>query len=302
MVLSLPKDSIIDLIAPSYPPKALEDLHNAARKLKEAGFQPRYPETIVDPTYYIYANSDEKRLECLKQAILAEDSRAIWAIRGGAGASDLLTGLKGITPPFPKTLIGYSDITALHLFMSQQWGWQTIHGAVLIDNIREDRAPENYDTIIDILQGKPALQITDLQQLNQSPWNAIEGAATGGNAALIQAGFGTFWSVDTTNKIVIIEDVDEYSYAVKRRFTHFMQAGFFDKCKAVIFGQFLPHPQDQYSHLLDGVLSEFANKISAPVFRSNLIGHARQNLPWIVEGNATIAIQGHQIVFEQKLR
>src|SRR5690606_22420198 len=72
------------------------------------------------------------RLQALEWALVDPLSRAIWPLRGGYGATRLMQGLLKLhKPERHQWLIGFSDITALHLLANQQWGWPSIHGPVL---------------------------------------------------------------------------------------------------------------------------------------------------------------------------
>ena len=66
--------------------------------------------------------------------------KIIWCIRGGEGASRLIPYLEKLPNDKKeriaqnknkKILIGYSDITALHIYLQVQYDWQTLHGTML---------------------------------------------------------------------------------------------------------------------------------------------------------------------------
>ena len=77
---------------------------------------------------FLCAGPREGRFKDLKKAILAGDSKMIWCLRGGYGSLQLLEFLKTISPPRrAKLFVGLSDITSLHTFLTQSWGWSTLH-------------------------------------------------------------------------------------------------------------------------------------------------------------------------------
>src|SRR5690606_8442975 len=91
----------------------------------------RVPSGIMgrDP---ICASSLEVRSKHLVQALKSKDSDAVWAIRGGYGCLQLLPTMNQLPPKgMAKLLIGYSDITSLHHFLLDQWGWPSLHGPLL---------------------------------------------------------------------------------------------------------------------------------------------------------------------------
>jgi muramoyltetrapeptide carboxypeptidase len=118
---------IIDLVAPGFGPTPKE-IRGAVKFLREWGLNPRVPVDLLGPDI-LCSNSDEKRFHFLRKALFAKDSKAIWCLRGGYGANRLLPYLQRLkSPASNKVLIGYSDVTTVHLFLNQQWGWNTIHG------------------------------------------------------------------------------------------------------------------------------------------------------------------------------
>src|SRR5271170_4728624 len=77
------------------------------------------------------AGDDERRLTELMAALTDPGIRAVFCARGGYGATRLLARLRAQAMPTPaKPLVGFSDITALHLWV-QSRGFTSIHGPVL---------------------------------------------------------------------------------------------------------------------------------------------------------------------------
>lgn len=121
---------VVDLIAPGFGSSPSE-IRGAVRFLKSWGLSPRVPKDLLG-TDVLCSNSDVRRFRFLQRALLAADSKAIWCLRGGYGANRLLPFLDELKIPAQnKVLLGYSDVTSLHLFLNHQWGWNTIHGPLL---------------------------------------------------------------------------------------------------------------------------------------------------------------------------
>src|SRR5262249_22285317 len=73
------------------------------------------------------AGSDARRLAELRAALADPGIRAVFCARGGYGATRLLAQLAPHAPEgAPKLLVGFSDITALHLWL-QAYGRISIH-------------------------------------------------------------------------------------------------------------------------------------------------------------------------------
>ncbi len=231
--------------------------------------------------------SDNVRFECLQEAINDDSTDIIWAIRGGYGSARLIDQLKFLKKPQKdKIFIGYSDITALHLFFSQKWGWKTIHGAVLREIYEEDKDPSNLTKVVEIISKKHKKIVIDgLLSLNQSgsEQNVIEGEITGGNLKIVETSVGTDWQIISKDKILFLEEIGEAEYQIDRTLIHLKQAGLLD-VKAIVFGSFetIAGKSQEIS------LRKFARENLIPIFKTNKFGHGKFNYPIIYGANAKI--------------
>ena len=202
---------IVDIIAPSGSFPA-QDIPVLRQYIESKGCIARIPEQILGPDL-LSAQSDAQRFAQLKAALLAEDSQLIWCVRGGYGATRLLPALAEMTPPaHRKNLIGFSDITALHLFLSQEWGWSTLHGPSLRQMAKAELgAASLQQTEALVFGGQSALEYT-LIPFNAAAEQAVAVKAilSGGNLKLVEAGLGTPWHIDSRPKILMLEEINEY--------------------------------------------------------------------------------------------
>ena len=120
----------IGLIAPSSAPNEPEDVRFAIETLESLGFRVRPGAHLFDRDGYL-AGADAVRAADLN-AMFADDSvDAVWCVRGGYGASRLLTMLDyERMRRTPKALVGFSDITALHMAIHTRVGLVSFHGPV----------------------------------------------------------------------------------------------------------------------------------------------------------------------------
>ena len=78
-----------------------------------------------------YAGSVQQRLADLHAMYADPEVKMIWPVRGGSGCISLLAGLDyALIRRNPKILLGYSDITALHLAIHKRAGLVGFHGPV----------------------------------------------------------------------------------------------------------------------------------------------------------------------------
>ncbi len=224
------------------------------------------------------ANSDHMRFESLKHALQNPDTKAVICARGGYGSMRLIPELAHIVQPTaPKLFIGMSDITALHLFLQQQWKWPVIHGALAPDKF----SPESTATLKSLILGEVE-QITfrgEALNIAAKTPSTIESTLIGGNLSLLQTSIGTLWQINGREKIIFIEEIGERGYRVDRMLEHLRQSGIFKDVAAILLGDFTEGKEPDGSSLINAVLERFAHSCDMPVIRVQGIGHDYINYP-----------------------
>lgn len=231
----------------------------------------------------LYSAPDPDRLNDFLTAIGDKSVKAIWALYGGYGTTRLLPFLQERPLKKEKLFIGFSDVTALLIYVSQAWGWKPIHGPMLAQ-IVEHRLDEMSQTSIeDLIFGRQReTRVPSLTPLNTcaGETNLIEGPLVGGNLSLIQYSSGTFWQLSCRQSILFLEDVDERAYRIANFLEHLKQSGIFEGVKALVFGDFhFKKEPTTEEGLIRQVLLEFAQKQSFPVFGGGAFGHGAKNYP-----------------------
>ncbi|ARB92320.1 S66 peptidase family protein [Legionella longbeachae] len=224
------------------------------------------------------ANTDEMRLQHLKNALHNPQTKAVICVRGGYGSARLISKLADTPPPeHNKIFVGMSDVTCLHLYLQQHWGWPTIHGAAAPDKFSQ----ESIVSVQSILFDDAPVRFNGLTPLNTHAQKDefIQSFITGGNLAIIQSGIGTCWQIDTQNKIVLLEEIGERGYRVDRMLEHLNQAGIFTNAAAILLGDFLEGYEPNGTSLIEPVLRRFAESSDIPVLRIRGIGHGPINFP-----------------------
>jgi muramoyltetrapeptide carboxypeptidase len=239
-----------------------------------------------------HSTDDNNRYQCLENALLGE-SKILWALRGGYGSAKLITDLQKLKKPLKeKIFIGFSDMTALHIFFSQEWGWKTIHGNGLVEILNPARDRQNFIKIARIISGKKQqAKIKGLTAINSvaKVSKIVTGNLTGGNLTTVQTSIGTDWQIKTDHKILFLEDVGLKPYQLDRALYHLKQAGLLDKINAIIFGACGNDDKN-----ITNVLSNFANILTIPVFKTDRFGHERINDPLIYNSNSKIIPTNNQ--------
>lgn len=237
---------------------------------------------IVSPTIFgddlLCANTDEARFELLKNALFNPETKAIICARGGYGCMRLIPELSKLqSPNIQKIFVGMSDITALNLYLQQAWQWPVIHGALAKDKF----SAESIAALKSMLFGE-----TRPIEFSGVPLNAsaeknhiIKTMITGGNLCLVQTSLSTPWQIDSNNKIIFLEEINERGYRVDRILEHLSQATVFKNASAILLGDFLEGNEPDGTSLVQPVLERFANTCDIPVVQVKGIGHGYTNFP-----------------------
>lgn len=302
----------IDVIAPSSPPSDPQKTIDAIKAyFADKDIKVNIPDGLIAPTIPLEAaNSAEKRVAFIEQA-LNSDSKAIWAILGGGWGTELLPLLAQLKQPARvKPIIGYSDVTALHIFFNHVWNWPTLHSIELGAN--GDIEPAwNQNHIVDTLkvlrgeQARLSYPLTPLNTVAQSAGVHSGLRVVGGNSLLLSAMKGTqLFMPDTDNGILFIESVALNPGELSRILDGFIYSDMVLKAKAVMFGDFVQtggHPNPPEVELqFEYIQNRFATKldqIGIAVLRAeNLFGHGTNNMPLPFNTNTVLKLGASPIL------
>jgi muramoyltetrapeptide carboxypeptidase len=277
--LGLQPGDIVDVVAPAGKPKP-HTISGIESFLRAWGLKARVPQGILQKDL-LCANSKKNRWKFLKQALMAKDSKMIWCVRGGYGSLHLLEDLKKIKAQKPKIFLGYSDITSLHTFLNQNWGWATLHGPNIDRFALRTGTRSEAERIRKVVFGKTDQVQFRLKALNKAAQknHRLRSSVTGGNLITLQSSFGTPFSVKTKNKILFLEDIGERAYRIDRVLEQMRQLGLFKDLKALVLGQFTDGLEPNGKNILPTYFKQFAAEQSFPVLSGVPSGHGKNQHP-----------------------
>lgn len=277
----LREGATIALIAPSSPPSE-EKLTKGIANLTQFGFKIVEGKSLRASNGHL-AGTDMARLTDLHWAFENPAIDAVWCIRGGYGATRLLQHVDyELVKRHPKPLIGYSDVTALHLAIHQRTGLVTFHGPVAASDYPEDTLRHFRSVLMNpvspyeiaVLSAGVEFEPPEFQPFVISTGKAI-GALTGGNLSLLASMAGTPFAPVFKNKIVFIEDVGEQPYRIDRMLTQLLQATDLTQAAGIVLGIFndcQPKP-DSPSLSLPDTLRDRLRSLGIPVLYGLPFGH-----------------------------
>lgn len=228
----------VRLVAPSSPFER-EIFERGIKEIERLGFRVSYSARIFQRDGY-FAGSRAERAADFAEALADADARAVFCVRGGYGAGELLDILQTMPLGAPKLLLGFSDITVLQIFFWQTAGWVTLYGpGVAVGFAAGAGVPGGYDSssLRDALENTHSGWMIDLAGETMAAGSA-EGIVLGGCLTLVESMLGTPWKLDTSGAILLLEDVGMKPFQVDRSLLHLRQAGKFAGIRGVILGDF----------------------------------------------------------------
>lgn len=288
-------DYIFPLARPVLPGAHLRVIAPAGpfnRETFEAGIawlRERYEVTFSDAIYSqtgYFAGSDERRLQELNEAITATNVDAILCARGGFGCTRLLPGIDLLSiAEANKTIIGFSDITALHSLWAKA-GVRSIHAPMVASLGRA--SAEIRKAWIESIENRNEHSSWELETLSSHLPTHATGRFFGGNLAVLAALVGTPYAPPLQNCILFIEDVGERPYRIDRMLTSLRHAGWFDQICGLILGTFTDGNPGPDGVTVDEVFESHFYHAPFPVLKGLQVGHIDENQPVSFGGLARI--------------
>ncbi len=267
----------VAVVSPSGPAPA-ERLDAGLGVLRSWGLDVHLTEHVRDthPVLPYLSAADEDRAADFVRAWCDPRVQAVFCARGGYGAQRMVDLLDwdAIAGAGPKVLVGFSDVTALHQAFASRLGLSTVHGPVVtaLGDGCDEASRRHLRSLL--LEPDRTLSLTPDPLTTLVPGRA-QGVLTGGNVALLAAGLGTRDSLPADGSVAVLEDVGEDLYKLDRLLTQLLRAGWFDRVRAVVLGDFTDcgSPESVRDLVLDRL-----GPLGVPMGWGAPVGHGPRNL------------------------
>lgn len=283
-----PGDTVA-VVSPASPPSGRRLLALGQKRLAALGLQSAPGPHVLSERGYL-AGSDEERLGDLEAAFRDPGVKAIFCSRGGYGVARFLDAFDpSLARRHPKALIGFSDITVLHLALQKAglvsfWGPMPCTGSgwtpfsvralkrALMSAAPVGRVPFTRERRARVL--RPGIG---------------QGPITGGTLSLLASSLGTAYEVETRGRVVFIEDVGEEPYRVDRLMTQLVSAGKLSDAAGIAVGLFTDaeprHSPGKRTLTLEEVVADRLLPLGVPILANVAVGHVpnQLTLPYGVE-------------------
>ena len=281
----------VAVVAPASPALDPADAAAGVAALRARGLAVEAVETT--PAGYL-AGSDADRAEALNQALRRDDLDAVVCLRGGYGLLRVLDRVDyAAARARPKLVVGYSDVTALHLALWAEAGLPGVSGPMAASDWAPGLDAETEASFWSVVGGATGYDVTGPggEALTCLKEGEAEGVLLGGNLALTCALLGTPYLPDLTGAILFVEDVGEAPYRIDGLLARLRLAGVLGRLGGLVFGMFTGTdvPAGRPTFSVDEVLAHYAPFVGGPVASGLVYGHVRRKVTMPVGVRARLA-------------
>ena len=243
--------------------------------LVQAGFKVELSEAIRERKGYL-AGDKEKRARALGDFFRRDDIAAILCARGGFGSIQLLPLLDPEAIRLrPKIFVGYSDVSVLINWLRQKCGLVAFHGPMVATDMSRGLEGRSKDFFWGTLLGEKRQWQLPLGETIRP--GRVEAEMTGGCLSAIVTTLGTPFEIETSGKILFLEDIGERPYRIERMLTHLQMAGKLDRIAGLALGRFSDCEGDGERGVGE-LIREFFGDAPYPVVTGLAAGHRGENL------------------------
>lgn len=280
----LRRGDVVGLVEPAYFTPDVFELDAILATVRAMGLVPRPAPNILSRYGYL-AGTDRERAAHLNAMFADRQVKAIFAVRGGWGCARILPFLDwDVIRANPKLLIGFSDITALHLALAARTDCPSIHGP----NAASAWGRLSWDSFrrlaFEAETPTWAIPAGDEDRLAQRSGRVrtfrpgrASGPLIGGNLTVLTALVGTPYLPSFDGAILFLEETDEAQYRIDRMLTQLALAGILGRVAGVVFGQCTDCVARGSSSIggftVSEVLAQHLNPLGVPAFQGAIFGH-----------------------------
>ena len=250
-------------------------------------------------THQRFGGTDAARLAQLQAAVADPDIHLIIALRGGYGISRLLPAIDfEAIAASGKIIVGFSDVTALHMALMAATGAPSYAGPMIAGDFGAEQ-PVAY-TLDDFWACLAGPTHTIRETVAGNPLLDVSGTVWGGNLAMLGSLIGTPYFPQIDGGILWLEDIAEHPYRIERLLLQLMQAGVLARQQAVVLGDFSGYrlgPLDN-GYDFDAMLAYLRATLPLPVLTGLSFGHIprRVTIPFGAQGRLQSNAEGFSLL------
>lgn len=286
----------IGVICPASGEINTNKLEANLNQLLELGFYIKEGRYLRDNNNYL-AGSDEHRAKDFMNMFKDKDVNAIICYRGGYGSIRMMKYIDwNVVKCNPKIFCGYSDITILLNYINQVSGLITFHSPMIISNLFEPLTKKYFFNTLMYPRKTYNISLNCFSSIKIFNRKHIRGELCGGNLSLICSSLGTPYEIDTEDKILLIEDIDEAPYNVDRLLTQLLLSNKLHCCKGFIVGYFTPN-----NCTTNKTIEDILIPLKKPIIMNFPAGHDYPNITLPIGANIAFNISEDALTICEKV-
>jgi muramoyltetrapeptide carboxypeptidase len=282
----LPEGGTIGVAAPASPHDSRSEILRGVEWWEARGYRVKLAPGVWERDDYV-AGDAKQRASDLNALFADPEVDVVQALQGGYGSAQLIPYLDfEAIAANPKPLVGYSDITALHVAIRQRAGLATIYGNGLAGVGAPDVTAFSKDRLLAVLREGGAGQVPgnpDDAWLRTIRGGKVTAPLVGGCLWLLMQTMGTPWEIELEGAILFFEDTHTPPYYVDGQLVQLAHAGKLEQVSGVVVGQMeksdygdlRPVSDWARSRTLEDVLEERLGSLGVPVLYGLPLGHAK---------------------------
>lgn len=270
-----------------------ENTHEAVRFFSSCGWRTKTGYTIGEKHYQL-GGTEKERIDDFNRMLADPEIRAIFITRGGFGHLNIVDEIDwGLLKKDPKWICGFSDVTVLISHINQNLNMQALHCSMPFQWGNPDFHQKNLTSITSLLAEESIQYAWEGTSLNDEK---ISGQLIGGNLSVLHCLTGSSSFPDFEDKILFIEEVDEYLYHIDRMLVTMKRTGKLKKLKAILAGYFteIKDHEEPFGADAKEIITKHATSVDIPVFWGFPAGHHKQNYALPMGADVEILRDGKQ--------
>jgi muramoyltetrapeptide carboxypeptidase len=276
----------IGVAAAASPYDSRSDVLRGVEWWEARGYRVKLAPGIWERDDYV-AGDAQRRAEDLNALFADPEVDVVQALQGGFGSAQTIPFLDfDVVAANPKPLVGYSDLTALHVALRQRAGLATIYGYGLIAVGANDTSTFSRDRLLEVLRTGGAGEVPhdpDDSWIRTIRGGRVTAPIVGGCLWLLMQTMGTPWEIDLDGAILFFEDTHTPPYYVDGQLVQLAHAGKLEKVAGVVVGQMdksdygdlRPVSDWARSRTIEDVLEERLEPLGVPVVYGFPLGHTK---------------------------
>jgi len=272
----------------------LEKVQNCIETLEKWGYFVKLGKTVGAKMHSFSGNDIERALDL--QAMLDDENiKVVLCARGGYGMSRIIDQINFTKfNAHPKWVVGFSDITVLHAALQKQ-NCMSIHGPMAAAFNKGEAGLKYIESLRHCMEGEATHYKANSHAFNKI--GLVQAQIIGGNLCMMAHLVGSKNQMNTSGKIIFLEEVAEHHYNIDRLMIQCKNAGLFERCVGVILGGFtdLKDNAADFGATANEIIAQHLKHLAIPICYDFPVGHGLENFA-IKEGqNYLLEVKAHGV-------